>query len=231
MITVSVIPANLSAGKYSGAIHIAAADGSTSSVPVTLTVTSAVRTCNDDDGCGSSGGATSLHAIPTVTDPTSSRTLTAVWVNWLGEPTSTSTLTGDPALVLSKDAIAPSGTQAGAIIRNVQASLTELGYDFRVGGQCTATSPRFVIVTTLGVTHTVGGCSKGTITAAPIVGWNRVRFNLTDATIQSSPSLVPGDMVSSITLMMDIGASSDPASAGGLVVIDNIDVNGKFVGK
>ena|GEM_PF-2146032 len=231
MITVSVNPANLSAGKYSGTIHISAADGSTSSIPVTLNVTSSGRTCNDDDGCGSGGGTTLLHAVPVVTDPTLSRMLTAVWVNLLGEPASTASLTGDPGLVLSKDAAAPSGTQAGAIIRNVQASLTELGYDFRVGGQCTATSPRFVIVTTLGVTHTVGGCSKGTLTAAPVVGWSRVRFNLTDATIQSSPSLVPGDVVSSISLIMDVAASADPTSAGGLVVIDNININGKFVGK
>jgi hypothetical protein len=157
--------------------------------------------------------------------------LTAVWVNLLGMPTSTRSINGDPGLVLSKDATAPSGTQAGAIIRNVQASLTELGYDYRVGGQCTATSPRFAVVTTLGVTHTMGGCSKGSITAAPVVGWNRVRFNLTDPTVQSSPGLVPGDVVSSITLIMDGAATADPASAGGLVVIGNIDVNGTLVGK
>jgi hypothetical protein len=30
---------------------------------------------------------------------------------------------------------------------------------------------------------------------------------------------------------MDVGASMDPTSAGGLVVIDSIDVNGTFVGK
>jgi len=38
-------------------------------------------------------------------------------------------------------------------------------------------------------------------------------------------------MISSISLIMDTGASADPTSAGGLVVIDNIDINGKFVGK
>ncbi|MBZ5662476.1 MAG: hypothetical protein LAO08_18900 [Acidobacteriia bacterium] len=226
IITVSVNPANLSAGRYSGMIHITATGGSATNIPVTLNV-SGQRVCDDD--CA--GAGTTLHAAPFVIDPTFSRTLAAVWVNWLGIPTGTSTNAGDPGLVLSKDAAAPSGTQAGAIIRNVDASLTELGYDYRMGGQCTATSPRFVVVTTLGATHTVGGCTKGTTTAAPVMGWNRVRFNLTDPSIQSSPSLVPGDVVSTITLIMDVPASADPASAGGLVVIGNIDVNGTLVGK
>ena len=235
-ITVAVNPANLSAGRYSGAIHISAADGSTHSIPVVLNVITA-RVCVDTDGCGRFGGGpigsttTGLHAVPYVTDPTSSQTVTSVWVNLLGIPTTTPSLSGDPGLLLSKDATAPSGTQAGAIISNVQASLSELGYDYRAGGQCTATSPRFAVLTTLGVTHTVGGCSKGTITASPVVGWIRVRFNLTDTTIQSSPSLVPGDTISTITLIMDGAASTDPTSAGGLVVIGNIDVNGTLVGK
>ena len=58
-----------------------------------------------------------------------------------------------------------------------------------------------------------------------------MRFNLTDPAIQSSPSLVPGDVVSTITLIMDVPAGADTASAGGLVVIGNIDVNGTLVGK
>ncbi len=225
-IAVSVNPAGLSAGRFSGTIHVTATGGSTTSIPITLNVTS-LRGCDDD--CGA--GGTTPHAAPFLVDPTFSRTLAAVWVNWLGLPTGTSTNTGDPGLVLSKAATAPSGTEAGAIIRNVDASLTELGYDYRVGGQCTATSPRFVIVTTLGATHTLAGCTKGTTTAAPAVGWNRVRFNLTDPAIQSSPTLVPGDVASTITLIMDVPASADPASAGGLVVVGNIDVNGTLVGK
>jgi Viral BACON domain len=229
-IAVSVNPAGLASGTYSGAIHVTPAGGSATNIPVTLRVTS-TRHCDDDNESCSGGGTSMLHAVPFVNDPNSSRTLTSIWVSLLGEPTTTSSSTGDPGLVLSKDATAPSGTQAGVNIRYVQASLTELGYDIRVGGQCTATSPRFVIVTTLGVTHTLGGCSKATITPAPTVGWNRVRFNLTDPAIQTSPSLVPGDVVSSITLLMDVAASADPASAGGLVVIDSIDVNGTFVGR
>ena len=228
-INVSVNPAGFAGGTYSGAIHITPAGGNAISIPVTLNVTSS-RHCDDDCG-GGGGGNSTLHAVPFVNDPASSGTLASVWVNGLGEPTTTSRFNPNQGLVLSKDATAPSGTQAGVTIGNVQTALTEIGFDFRVGGQCTATSPRFVILTTLGVTHTLAGCSKGTLTAAPTVGWNRVRFNLTDPSIQSSPSLVPGDVVSSITLLMDVGATADPSTAGGLVVIDGIDVNGTRVGR
>jgi len=164
-------------------------------------------------------------------DPTQSGGLAAVWVDNLG---TTPHNTSDPrnqGLVLAKNATAPSGSLTGAVITNVQGSLTELGFDYRDGGQCTATSPRFVVVTATSGTHVVGGCSKGTITAAPTMGWKRVRFKLTDSSIQTSPSILPGDSVSSITLVMDQGPETGSSAAGGLVVIDNIEVNGTLVGK
>jgi hypothetical protein len=164
-------------------------------------------------------------------DPTQSGGLAAAWVDNLG---TTPHNTSDPrnqGLVLAKNATAPSGSLTGAVITNVQGSLTELGFDYRDGGQCTATSPRFVVVTATSGTHVVGGCSKGTITAAPTMGWKRVRFKLTDSSIQTSPSILPGDSVSSITLVMDQGPETGSSAAGGLVVIDNIEVNGTLVGK
>ena len=63
------------------------------------------------------------------------------------------------------------------------------------------------------------------------MGWKRVRFKLTDSSIQTSPSILPGDSVSSITLVMDQGPETGSSAAGGLVVIDNIEVNGTLVGK
>jgi hypothetical protein len=220
-----VNPANLSAGSYSGVIQLTGSSGSNSIVHITLNITSG-RSC--DDGCG--GAGRSMYAEPYALDPNSSNTLTAVWVNLLGMPTGNQSSTGDPGLVLSKNATAPAGSQAGAHILNVTGSLTELGFDYREGGQCTATSPRFLVVTTDSVTHVVGGCSKGTITAAPMLGWKRVRFNLTVST-QTSPVILPGDSVSSITLVMDQGPETGSSAAGGLVIIDNIDVNGTFAGK
>jgi hypothetical protein len=224
-IMASVNPSGMSAGIYSGAIHLSAPGATTVTVPVTLDVTS-TTTCTSD--CGTT--STIVYAEPFVLESSSVGAVAALWVQNLGMPTSTSTTMGDPGLLLSKNANAPAGSQAGALVKNVQGSLTELGFDYRVGGQCTATSPRFVVVTTDAVTHVVGGCSKGTATAAPVAGWERVRFNLAD-TAQTSPAITPGEQVSTITLILDEGPESGAAAAGGLVVIDNIDINGKFAEK
>src|SRR6267154_862475 len=70
-----------------------------------------------------------------------SGTLTAQWVSRLGVPTGNPPAPVDPGLVLSKNATAPAGSIAGAYIRNVTGSLTELGFDYREGGQCTTSSP------------------------------------------------------------------------------------------
>jgi hypothetical protein len=226
-ITVSVNAANMTANTYYGTIQVSAGDGSKSSVPVTLTVTSG--------GCGTAcGGTTTMYAQPYVYDPNSSGTVAALWVDRLGVPTANLSSTGDPGLVLSKNAIpnatAPTGSLAGAYIRNVTGPLTELGFDYRDGGQCTATSPHFVVVASLSGTHVLGGCSTGTITAGPVTGWKRVRFNMS-AAMQASLGILPGDTVSSLTLVLDYGPESGATAAGGLVVIDNIDVNGKFAGR
>jgi hypothetical protein len=167
-----------------------------------------------------------MTAQPYANDPNSSGTVASIWIDRLGMPTGTQS--HDPGLLLSKNATAPSGTWAGATIRNVSGSLTELGYDYRDGGQCTDMSPRFIVVTTDNMTHVVGGCSKGTVTAAGMTGWKRVRFNLAD-TSQTSPAITAGETVSSITLVLDLGPEAGSTAAGGLVVIDNIDVNGTFV--
>jgi hypothetical protein len=216
----------MSAGTYTGSIQLSATGATGASVPVTLTITSS--TCGDDDCGGGGGGSTGpISAQPYINDPNSSGTVTAVWIDRLGMPTSNQSQTHDPGLILSKNATAPTGTLAGATIRNFTGSLSELGFDYRSGGQCTATSPRFIVVTTDNVTHTVGGCSKGTITAAPMAGWNRVRFNLAE-TSQTNPAITPGETVSSILLVLDVGPEAGTTAAGGLVVIDNIYINNTY---
>jgi hypothetical protein len=228
-ITVSVSAGNMSQGTYSGMIQVSAQGTGSVSVPVTLNVTPYT-------GCGTACGVTAaMYAEPYVYDPTSSGTLYAQWVNRLGAPTGNPTSPVDPGLLLSKNATAPTGSLVGAYIRNVTGSLTELGFDYRAGGQCTTTSPRFLVVTTDAITHVIGGCSLGTTTplnlgTTPVVGWNRVRFNLADAT-QANPPILPGEQLTSITLVLDYGPESGATAAGGMVVIDNIDVNGTFAGK
>jgi len=224
-LTISANPAGMSAGTYSGAINLSSAGASGVNVPVTLVVTSATA-CTAP--CGSTSAK--VFAEPFILDASSSGTLAALWVTHLGVPTSAGANSGDLGLLLSKNGTAPARSQAGADLKNVQGSLTEIGFDYREGGQCTPTSPRFVVVTTDAVSHTVGGCSKGTSTAGPVVGWQRVRFNLADAT-QTAPAITPGEQLSSVTLVLDEGPESGAAAAGGLVVIDNIDINGTFAEK
>lgn len=218
-----VNPSKMSAGTYTGAIHFSPTGGTTVSVPVTLIITSV--TCVTGCGGGTSTGAVFAH--PFVFDPNSTGTLAAAWVDYLGEPTTNHATTRDPGLVLSRNAGAPSGSYAGAMIRNFTGSLSELGFDVRSGSQCAATSPRFVVVTTDNITHVSGGCSKGTSTPAPVLGWTRVRFTLSDTT-QMSPAITPGEQVSSIVLLMDLGPEAGAPAAGGVAIIDNIDINGTF---
>ena len=222
-VMVGANPSHMSAGTYTGAVHLTYSGGTAFNVPVTLIVASG--TCIDD--CGGGGTTGTIYAQPYVYDPNSTGTLSSAWVNYLGEYTANYATTHDPGLALSKDANAPTGSYAGAIIKGASGPRTELGYDYRNGGQCTATSPRFIVVTTDNMTHVVGGCSKGASTAAPALGWTRVRFNLADTT-QTSPAITPGEQVSSITLLLDLGPEGGSTAAGGFVLIDNIDINGTF---
>jgi hypothetical protein len=219
----------MSQGTYSGTIRVNADDAGSITVPITLNVTASTCVTN----CGGTG--TTIYAEPYTYDLSSSGTLYAQWIDHLGVPTGNPTSPVDPGLVLSKNATAPTGSLVGAYIRNVTGSLTEIGFDYRAGGQCTSTSPRFIVVTSDAVTHVIGGCSKGTTTpvmmgTTPIMGWNRVRFNLADAT-QTNPVVLPGEQVTSITLVLDYGPESGVTAAGGMVVIDHIDINGTFAGR
>ena len=211
MIAVSANPGTMSSGTYNGTISISANGATTITVPVTLTVS----------GSGGSGGGTSsMYVQPRVHDSNSSGGVSAQWVDGLGYG-------NGRALVLSKNANASAGSWAGASILNVSGtSLGELGFDYRVGSECTTTSPRFVVVTTDAVTHVVGGCSTGTEQSnTPAMGWERIRYNLDKA----NPPITPGMSVQSITLVMDQAPGSVSGVSGGFAVIDNIDINGTLI--
>jgi len=211
MIAASANPGTMSSGTYNGTISISANGATTITVPVTLTVS----------GSGGSGGGTSsMYVQPRVHDSNSSGGVSAQWVDGLGYG-------NGRALVLSKNANASAGSWAGASILNVSGtSLGELGFDYRVGSECTTTSPRFVVVTTDAVTHVVGGCSTGTEQSnTPAMGWERIRYNLDKA----NPPITPGMSVQSITLVMDQAPGSVSGVSGGFAVIDNIDINGTLI--
>ena len=225
-IRASVNPAGMAPGSYGAQINISTQNGKTTTVSVALIITS---------GSGGGGGTPSgMNAQAYVSD-TQSGALAAAWVDNLGtSPHNTS----DPlnrGLVLAKSASAPVTALAGATIQNVTGiSLTELGFDFRAGITCSTDSPHFVVVTTDGVTHTVGGCSSSAAagqTTAPM-GWMRLRFNPSQAT----PPIQAADQVQSISVVLDKGANQPGSSptqnaTGSIVVIDNITINGTIVGK
>ena len=225
-IRVSVNPAGMSAGSYSGAIDVSAPGAKTFSVTVTLDVTSS-NDDNDDGGQGSD-----LHAEPYVYDPTHSGAVAAQWVDGVGVPLHNGKNAGYQGLLLSKNASASADAQAGAVIKNAQGlTLTELGFDVRDGGQCSAGSPHFVVVTSDNVTHVVGGCGKGTTqTSLAMIGWKRMQFDPSKPE-QASPPITPGQQVKSIAVMLDQGPEAGASAAGGIVVLDNISINGKVAGK
>ena len=209
---VSVNPLGMPPGSYTDTIVLSAPGATGTSVGVTLTIGSA-------DG----NGASDLYVQPFTYDPAQSGAVTAQWINGLGVSPASGTDASHLGLLLAKNATAPQEAHAGAVIQNAQGlTLTQLGFDVSDSGQCTATSPRFVVVTTDDVMHIVGGCAKGTAQPVPSVGWRRVHLDPSKPE-QASPPITPGQQVKSIAVVLD--------AAGGLVVLDNISVSGVIVRK
>jgi hypothetical protein len=226
-LTVSVNAHGLPRGTYSGMIMLTSGTKKTS-VAVRLSV---APVDGGDDGGESESN---LTVVPTTNDPTDSGTVGAELLDAAGVPVPMATANSsiNQGLVLSKTANAPAGTTAGALIVPAESltTLTQLGFDVRQGGHCTATAPHFVVVTSDEVTHVVTGCANGTIQPAPAAGWMRVRFDLTNPA-QANPTIAPDQAIKSIAIVLDEGPEASPNVGGGLVVIDNISVNGVLVGK
>ena len=231
---ISVDPTGLASGTYTATVKIAAQGATGINLPVILKVVS-----GNDDGGGDDGGSGSgddassgggLHAWAYAYDPAGTNTVAATWMDGTGAAsTSAATTAADTrnqGLLLSKTSNASNQAQAGVVIRDVEGiSLTQLGYDIRVGSQCTATSPRFVVVTTDDVVHKIG-CASGTAQPAPVTGWKRLRFDPANPA-QTVPAIPAGSKVKSIHLVHDGG----PEAGSSIVVLDNIDINGKIIGQ
>jgi hypothetical protein len=234
-LTVSADPTGLASGTYTATIAIAAPGSKGVNLPVILRVAS-----GDDDGGGDGGGGgggggddgssggSSIHAWPYAYDPAATNSVAATWMDNTGVA-STNANTADTrnqGLLLSKTSAGSNQAQAGVVIREVEGiSLTELGYDIRNGSQCTATSPRFVVVTSDDVIHKIG-CTAGTAQSAPATGWKRLRFDPANPA-QTVPAIAPGSKVKSIHLVLDGG----PETGSSMAVIDNVDINGKIIGQ
>jgi len=171
----------------------------------------------------------SPSAAPSIYDPGNTGTVASAWVKHLGltDPRDS----GDVdryGLLLSKNTSTSTNSAAQADIKNVAGMhLTELGYDIRNGGHCGAGSPRFNLVTNDNIFHFVGGCSTATITPnTPDPGWSRVRIDLATFVF---PALTSTETIKSLQVLSDEGVDTGPDFSG-LSVIDNIDINGFFIG-
>ena len=131
----------------------------------------------------------------------------------------------DHALVLTKRVPTADCSNAHARIRGVKGlpALT-LGFDYREDSYCGAGSARFNVQASDGF-HFVGGCINGTPLPAGTDrrgdDWFRVTFDLTDPAV-AFPPVAAGATFVSVTLMQDEQGTS---------ILDNINVNGKRIGK
>jgi hypothetical protein len=187
-------------------------------------------------------------------DPGKTHLVQAAWLHGIGCPTDAriaipnATFTGierfdpytDPAcvvgdandlrnegLLLAKTGPTENFASATAELINVKGIiLTELGYDIRkqggsvspLGSHCGAGSPRFNVVTDTGTFFI--GCNSPTPFPQTLGnGWTRLRWTVA----------VPGT-VRRIVIVLDEGQDIGPDFFGA-AVLDNIDVNGKLVGR
>ena len=131
----------------------------------------------------------------------------------------------DHALVLTKSVVTTDCSSAFARIRGVKGQpALELGFDYREDSYCSGGSARFNVEASDGF-HFVGGCGNAVPVPAGTdrrgADWLRVTFDLSDPT-QAFPPVAAGATLVSVTVMQDEQGTS---------ILDNINVNGKRVGK
>jgi hypothetical protein len=174
---------------------------------------------------------TKFKAKPWTFDPGATGIVSSKWVTHQGLGDAGKS---DHALVLQKMGTTATVASAGASITKVKnLTLTELGFDYEVGGHCGAGAPRYNVTLTDGSTFFFGcvhGDVVGTMTDSQGDVWNRVRFTDADAVAADGVSVWPGfgaAQVEAISVVFDEGTDVGPDYAR----LDNLDVNGKLMGK
>jgi hypothetical protein len=216
-ISVSAYATGLPAGTYSCVLQIKAGN-STKNVAVVLVLS----TGRSGGGGGGDDGEDS-KASPFTFDPKAQNTVTAGWQSGAGALRSSGDTTNQ-GLVLNKKRSAPVDALAGVMVNGAAGSqLSDLSFDIRSDSECTATAPQFVIITDDNVSH-IAGCATGTARRLTATGWKRVHFNPANST-QIKPAIQPGSTVKTVALVMD------QIAGNGMAVLDNINLNGKYIGK
>jgi hypothetical protein len=203
------------------------------------------------------------HVDPFEFDPADTRLVQATWLPGIGCPTNarispngtdttpftdTACPTGDSrdrqnqGLLLVKTGPTANDASAGARLKNVPSTVTELGYDIRKpasvdprGSHCGAGAPRFNIETRDGHIFFIGCNSPpATTQTSSATGWTRLRWGAaTVAFGQLGGVATLGSLnVKAIEIIFDEGQDASGApDQFGAAVLDNIDVNGKLVGQ
>jgi Viral BACON domain len=220
-ISVAVNPAGLPTGTYAAVVQISAPGSHAIDLPVSLNVGTS------SGGGDGEGDDRAIQAMPITSDPSQSGSVNAKWVSGAGVPDAHATDPQNQGLLITKSSTSTTKASAGVTINNADGTaLTGLGFDIRNGSQCTANTPAFVVVTSDGVNHTVGGCSKGTKQSSPAQGWTRLRFDPSNPA-QATPPIASGATVKTIQLVVNEG----PDAGSGMVILDNILVNRTVIGK
>jgi hypothetical protein len=216
-ITVSAYPTGLTAGTYSCVIKVTA-NGTTKRVYVVLVIARG----GDDEGERDDDDDASV--LPFRFDPGAKSTADATWLEGYGVPVQSKKDPGSQGLVLRRNPSAPKTAIAGAALKGAAGSrLAQLSFDLRSDSECSTRAPQFVVVTADEVVHRAN-CASGTIQALTVSGWQRVSFDPANPR-QLSPAVAPGTAVKTIALVMD-----HPIGTG-MAVLDNINVNGRYVGR
>jgi hypothetical protein len=174
---------------------------------------------------------TKFKAKPWTFDPGATGIVSSRWVTHQGLGDAGKS---DHALVLQKTGTTATVASAGASVTKVKnVTLTELGFDYEVGGHCGAGAPRYNVTLTDGSTFFFGCVHSdvvGTMTDSQGDVWNRARFTDADAVAADGVSVWPGfgaAQVEAISVVFDEGTGVGP----GYARLDNLDVNGKLMGK
>ena len=195
-------------GQYAGQVRLSAPGMDSVTVPITFTVAG-------DDSTAKPTASTYLH------DPKNTGAVAAEWVHGAGVPADDPEDRTNQGLVLVNNAAAGSKARAGETRERGGKRRERAGLRYPPGSLCTLKGPRFVVVTSDGVVHTLGGCGLANAQPAPAKGWQRFRFDRAKAV----PTIAPDLTTKSIALVLEDGPDAD----GGMVVLDNINVNGNFV--
>ena len=152
-------------------------------------------------------------------------------------PTGDSEDSENQGLLLAKTGPTNNNAAAGARIDGLgNFVISELGWDVRNGTHCGAGAPRFNIHVKSEPASTIHfvGCSAMPVVSTGLYGTRRrvTAAQLAGAGFAFSP-IPMGSVIDSIEIVYDEGQDTPTATeaGNGLVVLDNIDINGVLVGR